>query len=82
MVQGKDKNRGFSVFEILCPKISGDLCPKMCPKTKKITKKAHKIGLNLRKINTKLSKKQRKMLISVRNEHFLVDDQGLEPWAH
>ena len=23
----------FSIFEILCPKISGDLCPKMCPKS-------------------------------------------------
>ena len=36
----------------------------------------------MRKINMKSSKKQRKMLISERNEHFLVDDQGLEPWAH
>ena len=36
----------------------------------------------MNKTNKNRAKKARKKPISMRNEHFLVDDQGLEPWAH
>lgn len=63
---------------IYAPKCAPIYAPKQSEKQKKPTEKWTKMN----KTNKNKAKKARKKPISVRNEHFLVDDQGLEPWAH
>ena len=53
-------------------------CPKICPITKKVTKNTLEKRKKLIEINRKALKIKGKMSVSVRNGHFLVDDQGLE----